>query len=80
MSNMEIDLITFGNITEFIKVQKLTFESIEDTDELKIYLEMHYPKLKTMKYKLALDQKIIQTTTKLKNKATIAIMPPFSGG
>lgn len=77
---MEIDLITFGNIAEFITVQKLAFEDIEDTNGLKIYLEMHYPKLRTMKYKLALDQKIIQTNTKLKNKATIAIMPPFSGG
>ncbi len=77
---MEIELITFGNISEFIMERQLTFDGILDTDGLKIYLETNYPQLKTMKYKLALNQQMVQTNKQLRNKATIAIMPPFSGG
>lgn len=77
---MEIELITFGNISEFIMERKLTIDGIRDTDGLKIYLETNYPKLKIMKYKLALNQQMVQTNRQLRNKATIAIMPPFSGG
>lgn len=77
---MEIELITFGNISEFIMERKLTFDGIRDTDGLKIYLEANYPQLKTMKYKLALNQQMVQANRQLKHKATIAIMPPFSGG
>lgn len=80
LPNIEIEFITFGKIAEFIPAQKLTLEDIQDTDGLKLYLETNYPQLKTMKYKLALDQQMVQSNMQLKHKARIAIMPPFSGG
>lgn len=77
---MEIELITFGKIVDFLPAQKIMLEDIPDTDGLKLYLEKSYPQLKTMKYKLALDQQMVHSNTQLKNNARIAIMPPFSGG
>ncbi|MET4140989.1 MoaD/ThiS family protein [Pedobacter sp. UYP1] len=80
MSNIEIRLITFGNIAEFIPAKKITFDGIQDTDGLKLHLETNYPQLKTMKYKMAMDRQMVQSNLLLTHKATVAIMPPFSGG
>ncbi|MBC6111429.1 MoaD/ThiS family protein [Pedobacter fastidiosus] len=77
---MEIELLSFGKIAEFITVKRLMLDGISDTDGLKKHLEDKFPQLSEMKYKLAVDKRIIQENTILQNKAIIAIMPPFSGG
>ncbi|WP_343522166.1 MoaD/ThiS family protein [Pedobacter sp.] len=77
---MEIEIISFGQITEFINNQKIEVDGITDTDAFKQYLEGRFPALKGIKYKLALNKNIVQQNTEITNQATIAIMPPFSGG
>ncbi|RDC57963.1 molybdopterin synthase sulfur carrier subunit [Pedobacter chinensis] len=77
---MEIQLISFGKISEFMESQKMEIPDMSNTDELKTYLEQCFPKLVGMKYKLALNKNMVQTSQELKNNDTIAIMPPFSGG
>ncbi|RYD79435.1 MAG: molybdopterin synthase sulfur carrier subunit [Sphingobacteriales bacterium] len=77
---MQIELISFGKISELISNQTLETEGIETTDNLKEYLERTFPDLAGMKYKLALNKNLIQQNTEIKNGDSIAIMPPFSGG
>jgi molybdopterin synthase sulfur carrier subunit len=77
---MEIDIITFGKIAEFMGSQRITFTAIQDTDGLQQSLEKSFPLLRNMKYKLAVNKNIIQQNTLLKNNDLVAIMPPFSGG
>lgn len=77
---MEIEIISFGQIAEFINRQKIKVEGIANTDAFKQYLEDRFPALKGMKYKLALNKNIVQQNTEITNQAIIAIMPPFSGG
>jgi molybdopterin synthase sulfur carrier subunit len=77
---MEIEIISFGQIAEFINNQKIDIAGISDTDAFKQYLENQFPALKGMKYKLALNKNIVQENTEITNNAIIAIMPPFSGG
>ena len=77
---MEMEIISFGKIAEFIKCQRLDITGIKDTDGLKIYLENAFPTLKTIKYKLALNKDVIQENRVISNQDTVAIMPPFSGG
>ncbi|TDQ11046.1 MoaD/ThiS family protein [Pedobacter metabolipauper] len=77
---MEIEIISFGKISEFIKPQKLEISGITHTDDLKVYLESSFPKLSGMKYKLALNKQIVQQNCEIANHDTVAIMPPFSGG
>jgi molybdopterin synthase sulfur carrier subunit len=77
---MEIEIISFGQITEFINNQKIEVDGIADTDSFKQYLEDQFPALKDLKYKLALNKNIVQQNTEITNGAKIAIMPPFSGG
>lgn len=77
---MEIKVISFGKISEFIKDQKMELAGIRNTDELQAHLEQAFPQLVGMKYKLALNKHILQTQQELRDNDTIAIMPPFSGG
>lgn len=77
---MEIELISFGKIAEFIGYRKLQLQDIRNTDELKDHLEEVFPELKGMKYRLALNHQILQSSTALADHDTVAVMPPFSGG
>ena len=77
---MEIELISFGKISEVIANQKIVFTEVIDTDSLKSFLEAEFPELKKMKYKLAMNKQLVQQNTAITNNANIAIMPPFSGG
>ena len=77
---MEIQLISFGKISEFIAPQQIELSGISNTDELKAYLEASFPLLSNMKYKLSLNKDIVQENTAISAHDTIAIMPPFSGG
>lgn len=77
---MQIELISFGKISDFISNQNLEIEGIETTDDLKKYLEKTFPGLANIKYKLALNKNLVQQNSEIKNRDSIAIMPPFSGG
>lgn len=77
---MEIDIISFGKISDFIKNQRIDITCISDTDGLKIYLEKTFPEISQMKYKLALNENLIQQNTQISGNDLVAIMPPFSGG
>ena len=77
---MEIELITFGSLTEVIKSQKIHLDEVNDTDGLKTYLEHSFPALRQRKYKLALNKNLVQEKQGLRTGDTVAIMPPFSGG
>ena len=77
---MELEIISFGKAAEAMNSQRLQVSDLNNTDQLKVYLENTYPLLSKMKYKLAVNKNIVQENTALKNNDTIAIMPPFSGG
>ena len=77
---MKLEIISFGKISEFIGHQQMEIQDVVNTDQLKTYLETSFPELAGMKYKLAINQNMIQSNQSLKNEDKVAIMPPFSGG
>lgn len=77
---MEIEIISFGKISEFIGNQRFEVSGTGNTDELKEFLERSFPMLKKMKYKLALNNKTVQENLPITDNDKVAIMPPFSGG
>lgn len=77
---MEIELISFGKIAELIGTRKVDITDIHDTDSLKVYLETLFPLLTTIKYKIALNQHVVQSNQRIAHHDTVALMPPFSGG
>ncbi|WP_316803711.1 MoaD/ThiS family protein [Pedobacter nototheniae] len=77
---MQIKLISFGKIAEFVTEQNIEIENISNTDELCLFFEKKYPALANMKYKVALNKNLVQQNSKIENMDTVALMPPFSGG
>ena len=77
---MKIKIITFGKIADFLENQHIELNDVRTTDELQDFLETSYPILKTMKYKVALNKCIVQSSLELADSDTVAIMSPFSGG
>lgn len=77
---MQINIISFGQLSEIVGNQTLENSNINTTENLISYLNETYPQLSEMKYKLAINKVIIQKDQVLYDGDSIAIMPPFSGG
>ena len=77
---MEIQVFFFGSLVEVTAVSFRKVNESTDTDSLQQLLHQHYPGLQSCKYLIAVNQKMIQQNTQLKNGDTVALMPPFSGG
>ena len=77
---MDVNIISFGAITDITGSNNIMLQNINDTNQLVHQLEKLYPALSNIKYAIAVDKKIIAGNTQLCNNATVAILPPFSGG
>lgn len=75
-----VNILTFGAITDITGNRSFVMEEIDSTEKLVQVLEEKYPLLKTIQYAIAVDKEVIQQHTQLENEATVAILPPFSGG
>ena len=77
---MEINLLAFGQVADITGKAEWNISGIKNTDELTQHLAEQFPSLLSIKYSMAVNKKIIQENTELKNEDTVAILPPFSGG
>lgn len=77
---MAIEILFFGSLTDATTVGRLIVEDITDTDQLKTYLIEKYPALRSARYFVAVNQRMIQQTESLQSGDIVALMPPFSGG
>ena len=77
---MEIQILFFGSLVDATAVSFSNVNGSTDTDSLQQLLHQQYPGLHSRKYLIAVNQKMIQQNTQLKNGDTVALMPPFSGG
>ena len=75
----EITVITFGAITDIIGKSSFVTNA-STTDELRQELGTTFPKLKNMAYAIAVNKQVVTTSTILNADATVALLPPFSGG
>lgn len=77
---MAIEILFFGSLTDATTVGRLIVADIADTDQLKSYLVERYPALRSTKYFVAVNQRMIQQAVSLQPGDVVALMPPFSGG
>jgi molybdopterin synthase sulfur carrier subunit len=78
---MKIKLLYFAQVSEKLGIssEEISFDG-SDSNELLSYLNEKYPDLKELKFKIAVDQTLINTTTALKDGVEVALLPPFAGG
>lgn len=77
---MTTDVLIFGQLTDITRQGKLQANDMPDTDALLAWLKANYPALGSAKFMVAVNGQVIQQNTSLPAGATVALLPPFSGG
>jgi molybdopterin synthase sulfur carrier subunit len=79
MSNL-IHIKAFGMIAEKMGKVTLELENPGSTAALKNELFAQFPVLKSMKFSLAVNKKLVMEDSELAPGVEVALLPPFSGG
>lgn len=77
---MKLNILSFGQVASITGNSFVLEESVENTDALQKVLQQRFPALGEMKFAVAVDKKMVHENTSLSENATIALLPPFSGG
>jgi molybdopterin synthase sulfur carrier subunit len=73
-------IIPFGKLADILEHKAVLVDHILDTDGLRQALERQFPQIIHIQYLVAVNRKIVTENTILDDDATIALLPPFSGG
>lgn len=75
-----ISIHFFGLLAEITGEKSLTFENVNDTDNLKEKINLMFPQLVKQQYLIAVNNCMVNNNTALNNNCKVACMPPFAGG
>jgi len=75
-----IHIKAFGMVAEKIGLSELVMDHSGDSAELLEALLVKFPELKTVKFTLAVNKKLVNGKQGIPENAEIALLPPFSGG
>ena len=70
----------FGLIVDIVGADSIPVDDAANTDELIEKIQLQYPALANLKYRVAVNRNIIQSNTALQQETEVALLPPFSGG
>lgn len=77
---MKIEIMFFGQLTDITGSNTVTVDGVNNTDELMLTLCARFPELAQARFRIAVDNRIINSNTTITANSKIAFMPPFSGG
>lgn len=77
---MQVKIVLFGRLTDITKRNTFIVEDVQDTDQLVNRLQELYPGFIQAPYIIAVEKHIIHQNTQLDDNATVALLPPYSGG
>ena len=77
---MEITIIAFGQMAELTGKSNWVMHDVHDTEQLKQEIESAYPSIKNINYLVAVNKKVARENAGIPADATVALLPPFSGG
>ena len=77
---MSINVIFFGQLEDLTGTDKIQYQLQPDTNHLIAQMEIRYPRLVNASYTIAVNKVMIKQNTILNAGATVALLPPFSGG
>ena len=73
-------IILFGQLTDITGSNTITVNGVADTDSLVKEVNKLFPSMVNVKYRIAVNKKIISDNTEITESSNIALLPPFSGG
>lgn len=79
---MKLNLLFFGALADIIGVPQkdLITDTLLDVKLLNDHLLSVFPSLEKHKYKIAVNQKIVEDKHILQDGDEVAFLPPFAGG
>lgn len=79
---MKLKLLFFGALTDVVSNQPHSIDVINETTVTKLNssLKLKYPSLTSYKYKIAVNQQIVEDDHPLTDGDEVAFLPPFAGG
>jgi molybdopterin converting factor small subunit len=80
MKTMKVKILFFGILQEAAGKQEITLSDINDSETLRNHLISLIPGLKDYTFRLAINQKFIDSNCTLREGDIVAVMPPFAGG
>lgn len=75
-----MEILVFGQLTDVLQTNRLSWPEVEDTDTLRQQLLAAYPLLQQHSFAVAVNQQLVSGNAALKPDVEIALLPPFSGG
>lgn len=75
-----IQVLLFGQLAELAGASNVEFDGVADTASLQQQLHRRMPALAATTYRIAVNKIIVTENTPLSGDATVALLPPFSGG
>ena len=76
----EITVLAFGAVADVLGKNYFTLAGAASTNDVVSHLEQEFPALKNIRYALAVNKQTVTADTALTDAATVALLPPFSGG
>jgi molybdopterin converting factor small subunit len=70
----------YGRLTDIMGNIGFNPEGVENTDQLKKKLLLHYPDLSDIDYAIAVNNQIVSGNYPLQKEDVVSLLPPFSGG
>ncbi len=77
---MELEILTFGQISDIIGKSTFKISYINNTQDLIENLTNEFPELKNTRYIVAVNKHIVHQNIQLNPGDVVALLPPFSGG
>jgi molybdopterin synthase sulfur carrier subunit len=77
---MKVKVLFFGVLSEIAGTGIKVYNEVKSTEHLKLRVTDDFPEIIHYKFKLSLNNEIINCDTNLKNGDEVAFLPPFAGG
>ncbi|MEA1886766.1 MAG: MoaD/ThiS family protein [Bacteroidota bacterium] len=77
---MKIKVLLFGILSEEVGIEETEIENISSTGKLIKYLKGKYPSFTDYKFRISVNQTLINGDKKLHGGDEVALLPPFAGG
>lgn len=77
---MKIKVLLFGILAEDSGKQTLQVNDIDNTLALTEHLMTQYPSFAKYKFRISVNQNLIDGNKKLNDGDEVALLPPFAGG
>lgn len=78
--NTSIKILAFGQLTDIFGGSFAEVAYQKDSDSLNQFLQVLYPALQRVSYRIAVNKKMITQNTPLNSQDEVALLPAFSGG